>query len=89
MAVAYARNMSVLPKAVTVKNLLICAGLYYLSRWVAFPLALGFGKMTQGKITYIGAFEGAVVMPLVLHVPIALVAAGVGELRKELRSARC
>jgi len=77
MRVAYARRMSVLPKAVTVKNLLICAGLYYLSRWIVFPLALGYGKLTDRKI-FSGNFEGDVVMPLVLHVPIALVAAGAG-----------
>lgn len=66
-----------LPKAVALKNLLVCVGLYYLSRWVSFPLALGFGKATQGKI-YSGDFEGTVVMPLVLHLPVALVAAVVG-----------
>jgi hypothetical protein len=77
MAVAYACSMSVLPKAVTVKNLLICAGVYYLSRWVVLPLAFGFGKLTQG-IIYTGNFKQAVVAPLVLHLPLALVAAGVG-----------
>jgi len=64
-------------KTVTAKNLLICAGTYYVSRWVTLPLVFGFGKLTQG-ITYSGDFEGAVVMPLVLKVPVALVAAAVG-----------
>lgn len=69
--------MSALHKAVAGRNLLICAGVYYLARWVTLPLAFGFGKLTQG-ITYSGDFEGAVVMPLVLKVPVALVAAAVG-----------
>jgi hypothetical protein len=69
--------MGMLYRAVWVKNLLICAGAYYLARWVTLPLAFGFGKLTGG-ITYSGDFKGAVVAPLVLKVPVALVAAAVG-----------
>ena len=69
--------MSLLHKTVTTRNLLICAGAYYVASWMTLPLAFGFGKLTQG-ITYSGDFEGAVVMPLVLKVPAALVAAAVG-----------
>jgi hypothetical protein len=69
--------MSEAPKAVTIKNLLVCAGVFYLSKWVVLPLALGFGKLTQ-HIIYSGDFQSAVLAPLVLHVPIALVAAAAG-----------
>jgi hypothetical protein len=57
MTVAYACTMVMLYRAVWVKNLLICAGAYYLARWVTLPLAFGFGKLTGG-ITYSGDFEG-------------------------------
>jgi hypothetical protein len=66
-----------LHKTVTARNLLICAGAYYVARWMTLPLAFGFGKLTQG-ITYSGDFEGTVLMPLILKVPVALVAAAVG-----------
>ena len=69
--------MVALPNKVAVKNVLVCTGLFYISRWVALPLAIGFGKVTKG-IIYSGEVEGAVVEPLVLHMPIALVAYGVG-----------
>jgi hypothetical protein len=69
--------MKPLRYSVKVKNLLIGAGAYYLSWWVASPLTFGFGKLTQG-IIYRGDFAGWVVMPLVARVPVALVAAGVG-----------
>lgn len=69
--------MSEVPKGAIAKNLLLCTGVFYLSKWVVLPLALGFGKLTQG-IIYRGDFQGTVLMPLVLHVPIALVAAGAG-----------
>ena len=62
---------------VTAKNLLIGAGTYYLSSWLTMPLAFGFGKLTEG-LTYAGDFNGAVVMPLVIHLPKAIVAAAAG-----------
>ena len=77
MAVTYACRMSVPLKAATVKNLLICAGIYWVSGWVVLPLALGFGKLTQ-RVIYSGNFEREVIAPLVLRLPAALVAAGVG-----------
>jgi hypothetical protein len=62
---------------VTARNLLIGGGAYYLSWWLAYPLALGYGKLTE-RIIYRGDFAGAVVMPLVTGLPYAVVAVGVG-----------
>lgn len=59
------------------RNLLIGAGAYYLAGWLTFALALGFDKLIQG-IIYSGNFEGAVVMPLVLNLPKALMAVAAG-----------
>jgi hypothetical protein len=61
----------------TTRNLLIGYGIYIASWWVAYPLALAYGKLTD-RIIYRGEFAGAVVMPLVTTVPYALVAFGVG-----------
>jgi hypothetical protein len=61
----------------TVRNLLVGAGAYYLSWWVAYPLEFGFGKLTQG-IIYPGNFAGAVLLPIVTSLPVALIAAFVG-----------
>ena len=61
-------------KEVAVRNLLVGAGAYYLSWWVAYPLEFGFGKLTEG-ITYTGNFAGAVLMPIVTSLPVALIAA--------------
>jgi hypothetical protein len=60
-----------------IRNLLIGYGVYTASWWVAYPLALAYGKLTE-RIIYRGEFAGAVVMPLVTTVPYALVAFGVG-----------
>jgi bacteriorhodopsin len=62
---------------VIARNLLIGGGAYYLSWWLAYPLALGYGKLTE-RIVYRGDFAGAVVMPLVTGLPYAVVAVGVG-----------
>jgi hypothetical protein len=59
--------------ATFVRNLLVVLGAYYLSRWVAVPVQLMFAQVTNHLI-FSGDFEGAVVMPLVLGVPLALVA---------------
>ncbi len=77
MAIVYARGMELPRNAIAAKNLLIGAGAYYLSQWVAPPLGFGFWKLTKG-IIYRGDFAGAVLMPLVTQLPEALVAAGVG-----------
>jgi len=61
----------------TIRNLLIGYGVYTASWWVAYPLALAYGKLTE-RIIYHGEFAGAVVMPLVTTVPYALVSFGVG-----------
>ena len=62
-----------------VKNLLICAGAFYILNWIAFLLQLPYGKMTSG-IIYFGDFGGAVLLPLVLNLPKALCAFGVGAI---------
>jgi hypothetical protein len=62
---------------VIARNLLVGAGAYYISGWLSLPLSLGFGKLTQG-LTYSGDFNTAVVAPLVIHVPKAIVAAAAG-----------
>jgi hypothetical protein len=59
------------------RNLVVGYGVYYVSWWVAYPLAFAYGKLTE-RIIYRGEFAGAVVMPLVTTVPYALVALGVG-----------
>lgn len=56
---------------------MIGAGAYYLSGWVGMPLAMGFGKLTQGLV-YAGTFNGYVVLPLVSNLPWAIVAAATG-----------
>ena len=63
--------------AATARNLLIGGGAYYLSWWIAYPLAFGYGKLTDW-ITYPGDFAYVALMPLVTGLPYALVAAGVG-----------
>jgi hypothetical protein len=65
------------PLVVKARNLLVGVGAYYLSWFVANPLAIGFGKLTKG-ITYSGDFEGDILMPIVIRLPTALVAVVVG-----------
>jgi hypothetical protein len=62
---------------VTARNLLVGAGAYFISGWLGIPLSLAFGKLTQGLI-YTGDFNGYVVSPIVVHMPRAIIAAGVG-----------
>ena len=50
-------------------------GVYVASWWVADLLVLAYGKLTPD---YRGEFAGAVVMPLMMTLPYALVAFGVG-----------
>ena len=65
--------------AITARNLLTGVGAYYLSWWVAGPLAVGFGRFTHWiGLRYYGDFAGSVVMPIVMSLPYALVAAVVG-----------
>ena len=59
------------------KNLTIGYGLYMASWWVSYPLAFAYGRLTD-RIIYPGNLAGAVLMPLVLVVPYALVAVAVG-----------
>ncbi|HEY1924414.1 MAG TPA: hypothetical protein VGG58_04120, partial [Candidatus Acidoferrum sp.] len=63
--------------AATLRNLFVSGGAYYLSWWLAHPLAFVYSKAT-GWIVYHGDFAAAVDMPLVTSVPYALVAAMVG-----------
>lgn len=62
----------------TIRNLLVGAGAYYLSWWVAYPAEFGFGKLTQGAIYPGNFFGGAVLLPIVTSFPVALIAAAVG-----------
>jgi hypothetical protein len=59
------------------RNLLVGAGAFYLARWAAFPLAIAYGKLTNG-IIYSGYFAGPVFTALVIYVPTALGAALAG-----------
>lgn len=64
---------------INARNLLIGAGAYYLSWWVAKPLAIGSGSLTHRiGITYHGDFAGSILLPMVVALPYALVAAFVG-----------
>ena len=49
--------MDIPTNAIKVRNLLVGVGAYYLSWFVANPLAIGIGKLTNG-MTYSGDFEG-------------------------------
>jgi hypothetical protein len=67
--------------AIKARNLLVGVGAYYLSWWVSGPLEVGFGKFTHGLgIHYYGDFEGGIVLPIVMALPHALIAAVVGAL---------
>jgi hypothetical protein len=71
--------MQHLLNAIKARNLLVGVGAYYLSWWVGGPLAIGFGKLSKAiGITYYGDFAGGVLMPIVVALPYALVAAVVG-----------
>ncbi len=56
---------------------MIAGGAYYLSLWIATPIAFVYGKVTSW-VVYRGGLEAAVEMPLVTGLPYALVAAVVG-----------
>ena len=58
------------------RNSLIAAGAFYLSYWVAPPLEWGYSKLVH--LRFVGYFETAVLMPLLMNLPDALVAVGVG-----------
>jgi hypothetical protein len=62
--------------AITVRNLLVGAGAYYLSWFVVGPVAIGFGKLTVGINRTSDA--GRIVLPIVTYLPVALTAAIVG-----------
>jgi hypothetical protein len=53
------------------RNLLIGAGAYYLSKWVAFLLAMAYGKLTD-HVIWPGFFSAIFVMTIVIEVPTAL-----------------
>lgn len=59
------------------RNLLVGFGAHYLSKWLVVPLVFGFGKMTEGLI-YSGYFNGKIIMPLMVHFPLAFVAFAAG-----------
>ena len=57
--------------------MLVCAGAYYLSKWLALPLGIMWGKLTGGHI-YNRDFAGVVLLPLVEHLPLAFAGFGAG-----------
>ena len=61
----------------TIRNVLLCAGAYYLSTWIEVPAILAFAPVTN-RLTFSGDFEGTVVMPIILGIPSALVMAITG-----------
>src|SRR5216683_553042 len=72
-------HINVMFSAVKPRNLLVGVGAVYLSWWVSAPLAVAFGKVTHAMgIHYYGDFEDGVVLPIVMALPYAIVAAFVG-----------
>jgi hypothetical protein len=71
-------NIKRMLSAIKARNLLTGVGAYYLSWWVAGTLAIGLKLLHFIGVTYYGAFAGGVVMPIVMALPYALVAAVVG-----------
>src|SRR5207248_3046417 len=61
------------------RNVLVSGGAYYASMWVAPPFIMAFAPITNG-LTFLDCSETAVIMPLVLGIPLALVAGGAGAL---------
>jgi len=63
------------------RNIAVSAGAYYFSVWLTPLLAWGFWTLlSQPAHPYRGDFAEKIVMPLVIHLPAALVAVGVGAL---------
>lgn len=58
---------------------MVGAGAYYVAQWLLVPISIVFWKFTSG-IIYRGDFAGYVVMPLVVHLPQAVVAAVAGAI---------
>lgn len=65
-------------KKITIRNVLIVLGCYFLSMWVVFPITLIYGKITSG-IIYSGTL-GAFFMHIIAVIPKAIVAVGAGIL---------
>jgi hypothetical protein len=74
----YHRRMNSSLNAANARNLLIGAGAFYLSGWLNLLLGIGFDRLIRGALIYHGDFETAVVMPMVEHLPRAIVAAAAG-----------
>jgi hypothetical protein len=62
---------------IKLRNLLVGAGAYYLSKWVAFLLAMAYGKLID-HVIWPGYFSAMFVMTIVIEVPTALGAALAG-----------
>jgi hypothetical protein len=69
-------------KIQSIRNLLMVFGCYWLSIWIALPIAFINGKITYG-ITYTGIF-GAILMHTVAAIPLATVSFGAGMLIRNL-----
>jgi hypothetical protein len=61
----------------TIRNILLTAGAYYLSIWAEAPAVIAFAAITN-RLTYTGDFEAAVLMPIVMGIPSAVVMALTG-----------
>lgn len=60
-----------------IRNGLISGGAFYASLWVVPPVTMAFAPITNG-LTFLDGVETALIMPLVLGIPLALVAAAAG-----------
>ncbi|MDA8078401.1 MAG: hypothetical protein M0Z79_05625 [Nitrospiraceae bacterium] len=66
-------------KKTYIRNILILAGIYYLSWWVVRPLFMIHDQVTSG-MTYGGGLFGYLLMGIISVLPVALVAFGSGIL---------
>jgi hypothetical protein len=71
----------------TIRNAFATAGAYYISLWVAPAVVMAFTPITN-RVIFTGAFEAAVVMPLLTGFPMALVAAAAGAVTAWLVESR-
>jgi len=62
-----------------IRNVLIACGLYWLTSWLAFPLAVLFGKLNSG-IRYGGSFVSAIALGVMLSLGWACAEAWAGSM---------
>jgi hypothetical protein len=77
----YAPSYAPYMEKTQLRNIAASAGAYYFSLWVTPLLAWGFWKLlSRPAHPYRGDFEEKILMPLLIHLPAALVAVAVGAL---------